>query len=305
MTKPQTADAYAAELTLDCERMLVTLMRGLGPWADSVVLVGGLTPRYLVKRRPPAVPAHAGTQDVDVVVETEVLAEVDAYRTLEDNLKKLGFERGLNEQQQRVNWRWEVRTGRTLLRLEFLADMPGQKRVEVLPTEGNISALNVPHSSIVFDHFETATITADTLGGNGVVTQSFKHADLVAFTTLKAFAFHHRWERKDAHDLVFCLEHAQPLQVAVEAFIRALRGRHAAAIDEALTLLARHFADGDGIKGHLKDGPVAVARFEQDESSEDEEPRFLRQREASHVVSQLLNAITTARGDTFVPNSEG
>ncbi|WP_377156675.1 antitoxin [Roseateles sp. UC29_93] len=295
MNKPQTADAYAADLTLDCERLLVTLMRGLGPWADSVVLVGGLTPRYLVKRNPPEVPEHAGTQDVDVVVETALLATVDAYRSLEDNLKKLGFERGLNERQQRINWRWEVRTGRTLLRLEFLADMPGQKRVEALPTEGNISALNVPHSSIVFDHFETATITAETLGGNGIVTQRFKHADLVAFTTLKAFAFHQRWERKDAHDLVFCLEHARPLQVAADAFMRALAGRHAAAIEEALQLLARHFADDLGVEGYLKDGPVGAARFELGDGPDDEEIRLLRQREASHIVSELLKAIATRR----------
>lgn len=48
MPKPKTFEGYGEEYTLDCERVLVTLLRGLGPWKDSVYLIGGLTPRYLV-----------------------------------------------------------------------------------------------------------------------------------------------------------------------------------------------------------------------------------------------------------------
>jgi hypothetical protein len=36
--KPQTLDGYHADFASDCERMLVTLLRGLGPWKDSIVL---------------------------------------------------------------------------------------------------------------------------------------------------------------------------------------------------------------------------------------------------------------------------
>ncbi len=69
MSKPATMDGYSDAYTLDCERVLVTLLRGLGPWKDSICLIGGLTPRYLVRTRPPAVPAHAGSQDVDIVID--------------------------------------------------------------------------------------------------------------------------------------------------------------------------------------------------------------------------------------------
>lgn len=72
-------------------------MRGLGPWKEAIYLIGGLTPRYLVKSRPPAVPPHAGTSDVDVVIDLRILATVDAYRSLEDNLKRMGFELSENE----------------------------------------------------------------------------------------------------------------------------------------------------------------------------------------------------------------
>lgn len=105
MAKPATLDGYSDQYTLDCERVLVTLLRGLGPWKDSVYLVGGLTPRYLVPTRPPAVPPHAGTMDVDIVIDLQILADTQAYRTLEDNFKKMGFERALNDKQQKLSWR--------------------------------------------------------------------------------------------------------------------------------------------------------------------------------------------------------
>lgn len=97
MSKPSTLDGYSNKVTENCERVLVTLLRGLGPWKDSVYLIGGLTPRYLVPNRPPDVPPHAGTGDVDIVVELQMLADTDAYHTLEENLEKMGFERAENE----------------------------------------------------------------------------------------------------------------------------------------------------------------------------------------------------------------
>ena len=93
MAKPDTREGYTEEYTADCERVLVTLLRGLGPWKDSVFLVGGLVPRYLILARPPAVPAHAGTLNVDVVIDLQILADTEAYHALEDNLRNMGFER--------------------------------------------------------------------------------------------------------------------------------------------------------------------------------------------------------------------
>ncbi len=53
--------------------------------------------------------------------------------------------------------------------LEFLADSPelGGGKVQELPSDGNVSALNIPHASMVFDHRGTVEITADLLNGKG------------------------------------------------------------------------------------------------------------------------------------------
>ncbi|ESY64006.1 hypothetical protein X743_32120 [Mesorhizobium sp. LNHC252B00] len=294
MLKPMTAAGYENEVTENCERVLVTLIRGLGPWRDSIFLVGGLTPRYLVDKKPPDVPAHAGTGDVDVVIQLHMLANTDAYHTLEDNFKKLGFARGTNSAGKPVSWRWETSSNGTKIILELLADDPdksGGKVVE-LPTDGNVSALNIPHSAIVFDHHKTKDITAELLGDNGVATVALHYADLVAFTCLKAYAVDQRDERKDAHDLIYCLTHYEGgVDAAAKEFRAALEGKHTAVVTEVLGLLARHFADDGQTEGYAKTGPVAVAKFELGEDPDSRDSRILRQREVADLVMRLLKAI--------------
>ena len=297
MAKPATFDGYNDQYTVDCERVLVTLLRGLGPWKESVFLVGGLTPRYLVAARPPDVPAHAGTLDVDIVIDLQILADTAGYRTLEENLRAMGFERSTNERGQRLSWRWQTRTEfGALMVVELLADAPeiAGGRVEPLPTKGNISALNIPHSSIVFEMHQVAEIHAELLGGAGNAVEVVRHANLVSFTCLKAFAFDQRFERKDAHDLIYCIEHAEAgLDGAAQMFRRALEGEHGAVIRACLSILGNRFAGDDEVDGYRKDGAVAVALFElgEDDGAEQREARMLRQREVSSVIEQLLAGI--------------
>ncbi len=294
MPKPATFNEYDETKTLDCERLLVTLLRGLGPWKESIYLIGGLTPRYLVEARPPDVPPHAGTQDVDIVIDLQILADTDAYQTLEENLKKMGFSRSENEAGKKLSWRWETQTESGVkMILELIADSPELRggKVQALPTEKAISALNVPHSSMVFDLHEVTEIRAELLGGNGIATEKIKHANLVSFTCLKSFAFDQRNERKDAHDLIYCLENVTGgTETAAGQFLKALGGPHRETIISALEIIRRRFDSDDSVEGYRKDGPVSAAKFELGESNEAEtkESRVLRQRQVSDVIEQLL-----------------
>lgn len=295
MAKPPTLDGYSEQVTRDCERVLVTLLRNLGPHRNSLALIGGLTPRYLVPDRPPIVPLHAGTLDLDVVIDLVVLEDTESYRTLEDNLKKIGFEREENDKGQKVSWRWKVRMDDgTKIVLELLADHPDLRggRAQPLPDQGQISALNIPHSSIVFDLYDTAEVTAELIGGNGLATEVIRHANIISFTCLKSIAYDDRQERKDAHDLVYCLEHVPQKGDALAALFKdALGGKHHDVIRNSLALLRKRFVTDGNAEGYLKDGPVAVAKFEIGENDDIREARALRQREASEVVTSLLNAI--------------
>ncbi len=294
VVKPHTISGYSDRYTTDCERVLVRLLRGLGPWKESMFLIGGLTPRYLVADRPHGVPAHAGTMDVDIVIDVQILSDTAGYRSLERNLREMNFVRSIGNTGQRLSWRWQTHTeSGALMVVEFLTDAPeiAGGRVEPLPTTGNISALNIPHSSIVFDLYQVAEIRAELLGGAGIATESVKHANLVSFTCLKAFAFDQRFERKDAYDLVYCIEHAQGSHESmVNSFQEALHGVHGSTVRNCLSILANRFAGESEIEGYLKDGPVAVARFEfgDEDDSRQRELRLLKQRQVSSLIEKFL-----------------
>lgn len=138
-------------------------------------------------------------------------------------------------------------------------------------------------------------VTADLLGQKGRATENIPYANIVSFTCLKAFAFDHRREGKDAHDLVYCLEHGDDgLDDAIAKFKEALAGKHGDTVGAALAILLKRFCDPKSDEGYLREGPVAAARFEIDGDDEDpeiREQRALRQRGANDVISRLLEEL--------------
>jgi hypothetical protein len=108
---------------------------------------------------------------------------------------------------------------------------------------------------------------------------------------LKAFAFEDRRENKDAHDLVYCLEHGED---AVGSFREALQSKHGTVVAAALTILRRRFCDDTPDGGYLREGNVAVAKFEieGDDSDRDiREQRALRQRRINDAIERFLTAL--------------
>ena len=147
---------------------------------------------------------------------------------------------------------------------------------------------------MVFDHHEIKEVSAELIGENGVATEKIRYADIVSFTCLKAFAFDQRHERKDAHDLIYCIKYAPGgIDTTAEAFRRAREGKHGDVINEALGILKKRFTDDDVTEGYRKDGPVFVAKFERGEGDDEDsrEARALRQREVSDLIGDLLGKI--------------
>ncbi|MGE3745041.1 MAG: hypothetical protein AB7G25_04875 [Sphingomonadaceae bacterium] len=178
--------------------------------------------------------------------------------------------------------------------LEFLADDPDRAggKVQELPAKGKVSALNIPHASMVFDFYESVDITAELLSDNEIVTESVRYADVVSFTCFKAFAFESRFEPKDAHDLVYCLAHVEGgAEATIARFATALETGHRETIRAALGLLAVHFCGDEKTEDYRKDGPVAFAKFEADAGDDEEggrDRRILRQRRASATVAAIV-----------------
>ncbi len=81
------------------------------------------------------------------------------------------------------------------------------------------------------------------------------------------------------------------MDAVVQAFRKQLSGKHGATIQSALEILHRRFVDEPEIEGYQKEGPVAVARFEFGEDTDQRGQRALRQREASDVIDRLIRAV--------------
>lgn len=103
--KPRTAAGYNPDVTSACERTLLTLLSAFGNLKDTLRLVGGLVPRYLTPAAPPDIPMHAGTSDVDIVLNLEVLAVGNEYASLAEQLNARGFTRWV-EDGRAASWRW-------------------------------------------------------------------------------------------------------------------------------------------------------------------------------------------------------
>lgn len=138
--KPKHVGWYSRQHVLYCEQTLVTLLHKMGPWKQTVFLVGGLAPRYLFPEA-----THAGTTDVDLVVNLDLLAGTEAYRTLEKNLQAMGFERSVEEGWP-IHWRWrKAVTKKITVLVELLCDQAetASGKAVRLPGEKQLSALNI------------------------------------------------------------------------------------------------------------------------------------------------------------------
>lgn len=297
MVKPKHQGGYTARHVELCERTLVTLLRGLGPWKQGVFLAGGLVPRYLIPHGRDAAhdpPSHAGTTDVDLVIDLALLANVEAYRRLEQNLKSLGLERVTNDDgnAQHFSWRKPVGDGITIV-VDLLCDagIADGGQVTMLPGERRLTALNVPGAHLVIDDYVQITLTAELLDNRGVATEHVRVANIVPFVVLKALAYEDRLEEKDAYDLVYCLMHygAGPESVAEQFVDRLIRYPDESLWSRAIEILRDRFATDERVTGARKDGPHSYARFLADPGRQELAARH--RQDAAAVVERFLRRL--------------
>jgi hypothetical protein len=116
LSKASAAD-YSRQATERCERVLVTVLGNIGPWAERVYLAGGLAPRYLIAELPADVPPHVGSTDVDLIIGVAVATDdAGAYRTLHNNLRQGGFTQGP------ADFQWRRKLDESTVLVEFLCE---------------------------------------------------------------------------------------------------------------------------------------------------------------------------------------
>ncbi|RZF23659.1 hypothetical protein EVC45_43125 [Paraburkholderia sp. UYCP14C] len=287
-TKPKTADGYSPDVTAACESTLLTLLGAFGTLKGTLRLVGGLVPRYLTPETPPDVPAHAGTSDVDIVLNLQVLAAGQEYASLADQLGDRGFSRFVNSSGAVSSWQWQIRVNEHIsVVVEFLRGAEGDRGVELVSVEGErVSALSMPFMGIVDKWFQEHKVTGPLLDGGGMSTEIIRIADVPAFIILKALALDNRMQNKDASDLIHVLRYAGDLEYVAKLMVeREVSGDYPGAVDAGIAALRKRFCDNPDDEGYLKVGPVGYAAFH---VMGDEEERIREQRFAAGLVEKLV-----------------
>jgi hypothetical protein len=270
---------YDEVTTARCERALVTLLGDIGPWKDRIYLAGGLAPRYIVGTLPEGARPHVGTTDVDLVIGIAVEDDSpEAYRTLENNLKKGGFK-------DEASFRWKKTVEDVTVTVEFLCETDKVEPGRIFkPKDGlgsGLGAFNVRGAHLVTRDYIEVDIEADRFDDGGRSRVTVRVANILSYTVLKILAFQDRHENKDSYDLVFCLLNYGDGPEEAGRVAQASAIRDTEQVHEALRLLAERYESADD------DGAVAYAAFLDDGDAEN--AARLRQ-EAVAVVRDFLNA---------------
>lgn len=259
----------------------MTLLGDIGPWSERVYLAGGLAPRYIVGTLPEGARPHIGTTDVDLVIGLAVEGESsEAYRTLENNLKKAGFK-------AESSFRWTKNVEGVTVIVEFLCETDQVEPGKIFkPKEGTgsgLGAFNVRGAQLVTRDYVEREIEADRLDEGGRSKVTVRVANILSYTVLKVLAFQDRHENKDSYDLIYCLlNFGEGPEDAGRAAAQSTI-RHAAQVRDALQLLAARFESAD------HDGARAYGTFLADDGDDEQAARF--RQEAVAVVRDFLAAM--------------
>ena len=93
ISEPKIATDYASRDVQAAYTVLIELGQLLGPYEDNYVIAGGSVPWLLLDE---ASPAHLGTLDVDIGLDSKTLND-GKYATLIETLEKAGYIRGIEE----------------------------------------------------------------------------------------------------------------------------------------------------------------------------------------------------------------
>jgi hypothetical protein len=269
---------YTPEALAACEKALRTILTKIGPWGQRLILIGGMTPRYLVGPLPLDIEEHVGTTDLDVVVGVTVSTEEEeAYRTLQQNLKEARFAPAIDpDTGQEQSFRWTRRVDGIGVHLEFFCPVedgqPGKLSRNPGKNAGSrISAIRTRGAELAAMDYVVVPLGGELLDHAGIQEAvSAKVANLLPFLVLKAFAIDERDKEKDSYDIVWTLNaYKEGPRSVVESIVRSPAFGHPE-VAAAMERLRTHFHSPE----HR--GPSQYAKFELIGDDEDERARLRR-----------------------------
>lgn len=254
--KPRTIEDYSSVVTSASMSVLLEVMTLLAAYRDSLVLVGGWVPYFLLRDHGGAGYGdhfeHAGSIDIDLLVDP-TLTDTARYATMLQLLLERGYAAD-SAIRYRFNRSWPglpVPIG-----VDFLTPEPppGQgKKHRHRKVQTDLAARVVPFGEMGFRHWSELHLEGELPTQGGRTKLDIRMTDLPSFFAFKGIALGERYKEKDAYDLYAITRYYGE---GVEEIIKKLEPHVGeAGLKKGLTNIQEKFRDRDA------EGPSWVVNF--------------------------------------------
>lgn len=258
-----------------CLSVLVEFMTLLGEYRESIVLIGGWVPYFLIERKKHE---HVGSLDIDAAFDFNTISS-EAYNTILKLLKKRGYQEGnqpfIFHRTIKVESGIEVTVEINLLAGEYGGTSKSHRTQKIQ----DIRARKARGCDLVFEHNFLNTITAK-MPDQATNQLTIKIADVIPFLVMKGMALWDRYKEKDAYDIYFTISnYPGGIQTLVNIFKPVKSNR---LVTEGLGKIKSKFIDIES------PGPIWVVNFEE---ITDEEEKDIVKRDVFERVNTFLDAL--------------
>lgn len=279
----RTFGDYHPAITNASKSVLLELMTILKSYRDSLVLIGGWVPYFLLEtHKSKGIDfTHIGSIDIDLVIDPKVIDE-EKYETITKMLLSRDYKpsKEILYQFERTI-KSEIDGKEYTVGIDFLTPQPpkgkgsSRRHRQVQP---DLKARNLPGADIALQLNQKIPLVG-ILPGNGETKVEFKMADLTSFLTLKGIAFGRRYKEKDAYDIYSLCDYYREGPVSVAEEVRSKKD--VKAVKKALNTVRQRFRDINA------EGPSWVANFLA--IADDKEKEDVKQRSFTVVNEMLKN----------------
>ena len=244
------------------ESVLLELVHILGEYLDSIVVIGGMVPRYLITEPEEH---HVGTTDVDLALDHRRFDE-PGYKTLHKLLTRHHYL--VDKDQPFIYRRPIVMDGKNItVQVDFLSgEYGGTGKERRTQTVQDVRPRKARGADMAFNEPVRVKITGK-LPGGAKDTVTIPVAGIVPFIVMKTMAMRNRLKRKDPYDIYYCLKYFPGGIEKIVGHVKLLRGN--ALVKEALEILKEKFDSPEHV------GPLHIAEF-LELSDQDEVDRIKR-----------------------------
>ena len=258
-----------------CLSVLVEFMTILGEYRESIVLIGGWVPYFLIERKKHE---HVGSLDIDAAFNFNIISS-ETYNTILELLKNRGYQEG--NQPFIFHRIIKVETGiEVTVEIDLLAgEYGGTSKSHRTQKIQDVRARKARGCDLVFEHNFLSTVTAK-MPDQATNRLTIKIADVVPFLVMKGMALWDRYKEKDVYDIYFTISnYPGGIQTLINIFKPVKSNR---LVIEGLGKIKSKFIDIES------PGPIWVVNFEE---ITDEEEKEIMKRDVFERVNTFLDAL--------------